>query len=320
MLSRVAERMYWLGRYIERAENIARLVNVNVSLQLDLPRGVKPPWHALTDIMDLTQDFLTKKGLQDERGVIKFMLADEKNPSSLVSSVRMARENARTTREILPTEAFEQITELNIFARDNVGQALARSGRHEYLDGIVNQCHQLTGTLFGTMSHNLGYRFIRLGQNVERTDMTTRILDVGSTRLLAKGDELPETYQMALWMSVLRSLSAYQMYRQHVPDRVNAEDVVDFVLKDKSFPRSVAHCLEELKICCSSLPRGEEPVRVLASLVRSIADLEVPQMIEGDLHGYIDELQTDLARVHDEIVDTWFELDHVAVHSPQENQ
>jgi uncharacterized alpha-E superfamily protein len=313
MLSRVAERMYWMGRYIERAENIARLVNVNASLQLDLPRGVKPPWHALTDIMDITEEFLANHANADERTVIRFMLAGDKNPSSLLSTVASARENARTTREILPSEVFESITELNFFARKGIDRALARSGRQDYLNSIVNQCHQITGTLFGTMSHDLGYGYIRLGRNIERADMTTRILDVGSTRMLAKGNELPETYNTALWMSVLRSISAYQMYRQHVLDRVNAEDVVEFLLKDPYFPRSVAHCISELKLCCALLPRGDDPQRQLATIGRQVAELNVPAMLEDGLHAYIDGLQLDIGVMHDDIVKTWFAFDHASV-------
>jgi len=320
MLSRVAERMYWMGRYIERAENIARLVNVSASLQLDLPRGVKPPWHTLTDIMDLTEEFLVKHTNDDERTIIRFMLADEKNPSSLLSVVAMARENARCTREILPTEVFELITELNFFARKEVGQALARSGRHKYLYSIVNQCHQITGALLGTMSHDLGYGYIRLGRNIERADMTTRILDVGSTRLLAKSNELPETYNTALWMSVLRSISAYQMYRQHVLDRVNSKDVVEFLLKDSHFPRSVAHCIDELKACCVMLPRGDGPQRLLATISRNIGELDVPAMLDDGLHEYIDSLQLDIAAMHDDIVKTWFSFDHATLRLARTNE
>ena len=317
MLSKVAERMYWLGRYVERAENIARLVNVNASLQLDLPRGVKPPWHGLTDIFDQTEEFLQAPKTADERSVIKFILADKDNASSLLSTVRFARENARTTREILPTEAFELITELHHFANERINDALGRAGRHEYLASIVNQCHQLTGALFGTMSHDLGYAYIRLGRNVERADMTTRILDVTSTQILTKELQLPETYDTALWMSVLRSISAYQMYRQHVTDRVNAEDVVEFLLQDRHFPRSVAHCISELKSCCSELPRNEEPLRALASVARKVADVDVAEVLESGLRGYIDDFQLELAGVHDEIANTWFNFDHSSVRLPR---
>ncbi len=320
MLSRVAERMYWLGRYVERAENIARLVNVNASLQLDLPRGVKPPWHGLTDIFDQTEEFLKSHKTVDERSVIKFVLADNDNASSLISSVNFARQNARTTREILPTEAFELITELKHFASERINDALGRAGRHEYLEKIVNQCHQLTGALFGTMSHGLGYTYIRLGRNVERADMTTRILDVTSTQILAKELQLPETYDTALWMSVLRSMSAYQMYRQHVTERVNAEDVVEFLLQDNHFPRSVAHCIGELKSCCSELPRNGEPLRVLASLSRKVADVNVAEVLETGLRAYIDDFQLDLAGVHNEIANNWFNFDHRSFRLPRNEE
>ena len=310
MLSRVAERMYWLGRYIERAENTARMIKVNASLQLDLPQGVKPPWDALTDIMDLTSEFFEHYSSADERSIIKFILADEHNDNSLLRSIRNARENAWTTREILPSEAFELITELNIFANDKIDQALVRKGRHDYLDDIINQCYQLTGLLFGTMSHDLGYRFVRLGRNIERADMTTRILDVGSEPLLVQHESLPDHCETALWMNVLRSLSAYQMYHQHVMDRVNGENVVEFLLKDIDFPRSVSHCIAELGACFADLPRSELPTRALASVVRRLADGNIRSIIDGGLRNYIDQLQIDIAEVHTQIVDTWFSFDY----------
>ena len=312
MLSRTAERMYWLGRYVERAENTARLVGVHSTLLLDLPRSAKLVWQTLTDIIDSTPTFFQQYEVANERNVVRFMLADESNSSSLLCSIRAARENVRTAREILPSSAWEQINEFYLFARENMQQALTRAGRHEYLDGVQKFCNQITGLLFGTMSHNDAYNFIRVGRNLERADMTTRIFDVGSANLLGRGDEPPVAYENLLWMSVLRSLSAFQMYRQNVRDRVNAEDVVEFLLKDREFPRAVAHCLEELNVCMNQLPRNENPLRVLARVRRMVAEVEVPELIKSGLHEYIDRLQLELSHVHAEVVQTWFDVEGVA--------
>ena len=316
MLSRVAERMYWLGRYIERAENTARLVNVYSNVMLDLSQVTKFLWRELTDIIDSTEDFLKLYEKSEERYVIKFMLADERNPGSLVNSIRMARENARTTREILPSEIWELVTEMHLYATEHMSEGLRRSGRYEFLDGIIDYCHHFTGLIVSTLSETDAHNFIRIGVNLERADMTTRILDVGSATLLQPSDELSEAFQNALWMNVLRSLSAYQMYRQHVLDRVNAEDVVSFLLKDRKFPRAVARCLAELDECFRTLPHNDNPLRSVAHVNRVIADLDVVRVLEKSLHAFIDTLQMDLAGVHTEVESAWFRVQEPAAAEP----
>jgi uncharacterized alpha-E superfamily protein len=307
MLSRVAERMYWFGRYIERVENTARLVNVNANLLMDLPVLVKHIWGSLIEITGSSDIYYSRHGKADERNVIKFLLDDASNPSSILHSIRMARENVRTTREIMPSEAWEQINEFYFFVKQNMNIALKRDGRQGILDDIIHYCHQITGLLFGNMSHGEAYNFIRIGRNLERADMTTRIVDVGCLNLLQRRDNLPETFDNTLWMNVLRSLSGYQMYRQHVLDKINGEDVVAFLMQDEEFPRAVAHCLAELNHCVTSLPRNDMPLRSITRLQRIIAEMDTPKIMQNNLHDFIDELQVDLAGIHTQVAQTWFE-------------
>ncbi|MBI4005182.1 MAG: alpha-E domain-containing protein [Gammaproteobacteria bacterium] len=312
MLSRVAERMYWIGRYLERAENTARLVNVNASLVLDLPRIVKYIWSGMISICGSSDLFFTKYEKSDERNVIKFMLADESNPGSIVYSIRMARENARTTREIMPSEAWELINEFHLFVKQHVNSSLKRDAQNEFLDSITSFCHQITGLLFGNMSHGEAYSFIRIGSNLERADMTTRIVDVGCMNLLRRREDIPETLDNILWMNVLHSLSAYQMYKQHVRDKVNSKDVVAFLMKDQQFPRAVAHCLTELNNCVLPMPKNDQTLRSVTRVQRIIAEIDVARLLENNLHEFIDELQIDLADIHTQVSHTWFG------YSPQE--
>lgn len=317
MLSRVAERIYWLGRYVERCENIARLVNVATQLLLDLPRGTKLGWNSLIAIIGTEEVFYERHQKSDERNVVKFLLGDRDNPSSLQSSLVGARENARTIREIVPSESWERINHMYIYARDNVNQGLTRGGRHEFLQEIIDTCQLIIGQMHGTMSHDSAYNFARLGRNLERSDMTTRIVDVGAANLFLReeaplqdqlekieGDTTP--YDDILWMNVLRSLSAYQMYRQHAHDRISGEDVVSFALQNGEFPRSVAHCLGELESCLMWLPRYDEPIRSVTQLRRRVQDARISGLLKEGLHEFIDEIQIDLGAVHDQIAATWF--------------
>ncbi len=303
MLARVAERMYWFGRYVERAENMARLISVNTNLVLDMPK-VKHIWASVIDITGTTAEFGQRYTRLDERNVVKFLLEDQH--ASIRAAVRMARENARTTREIMPAEAWERINELHLYLRRNADQGLDRDGRHKFLSDIGGLCHQLTGLLSGNMSANSAYSFIKIGRNLERADMTTRIVDVGCLNLMNPQVDLSE-YANILWMNVLRSLTAYQMYRQHVQDRVNGEDVVDFLLKNEQFPRAVSHCLGEVHDCALKLPHNDEAVRSIAQARRMITSNDVIALLnESKLHEFIDEVQLALAELHTRVAASWF--------------
>jgi uncharacterized alpha-E superfamily protein len=313
MLSRVAERIYWLGRYLERAENTARLLTVYSNLLLDLPRGARVGWHTLVDITGSQAEFSEKYKETDERSVNRFLLSDQNNYSSIISSISLARENARTTREIIPTEAWEQINNLYLFTRDNMGKATARGPRHQLLQDIIAHCQQIAGLLAGAMSHNSGYNFLRIARSLERADMTTRIVDVGSFTLVPSltksGQSVEQTakpFANMIWMSVLHSLSAYQMYRQHVLDRVNGEDVVTFLLQDAQFPRAVMHCLVKLQTCLQYLPNNEATQAQLSATLKLVESANISELLENGLLEYIDELQVEIAGIHARITDTWF--------------
>ena len=211
LLSRVAERVYWQARYLERAENTARLLSVFSTLLMDLPRGTKLGWHTLVQITGNEEEFAKRYKQTTERNVIRFLLA-EKNSVSVLDMLAATRENARTTREIMPTEAFELINDLYYRAKEKAEPGVGRGLRHELLDSIVTDCQQIWGLLAGTMSRDAAYSFVRLGRSLERADMTTRIVDVGSSNLLPeleaeKADAVVrEPYENILWMNVLLSL------------------------------------------------------------------------------------------------------------------
>jgi uncharacterized alpha-E superfamily protein len=323
MLSRVAERIYWLGRYVERVENTARLVNVASQLLLDLPRGTKLGWKSLIDITGTHEQFYAHYQNSDERNVVKFLLGDRDNHASVLSTLVAARENGRTTREVVPTEGWERINNLYHYVRDNLQQVLTRGGRHDFLQEIIDTCQLLVGQMHSTMSHNAAYQFMRLGRNLERADMTTRIIDVGAANLFPrKSDPLQEIvetrhedstpYEDVLWMNILRSMSAYQMYRQFAQDRINGEDVVQFVLQNKEFPRSVIHCLSELESCLVWLPRYDSAVRCVAQAQRRINDAAIAELLKEGLHEFLDEMQIELGEIHDHIAATWFTPDAAA--------
>ncbi|MCG6899319.1 MAG: alpha-E domain-containing protein [Gammaproteobacteria bacterium] len=309
MLSRVAERLYWTARYLERAENTARLVKVYSYMMLDLPSGVGVNWRQLVDVSGAHEYFDRNYRTSGERNVIKFMLCDTDTHSSLISSLAMARENIRTTRDLVPSEGWEHVNELYLFARKKLAAKTLPKGRYEFLSEVVMRCQQITGLLAGTMSHGPAYQFVRVGRNLERADMTTRMIDVGSTTLIAPGVEL-ERLENRLWTYVLRSLSAHQMYRQYVRRRILPDQVLGFLLRDMLFPRAVAHTLGEIASCFEKyLPHSEEPLRAVLRLQRLVAEADAATLRAAGLHDFIDRMQREFGNLHQLISSTWFSLE-----------
>lgn len=306
MLSRSAERLYWLARYLERAENTARLISVYMNLLYDLPIGVEMDWRNLLNICGAEEAFFERHKNASEHNVTKFLLTESGNPGSLFSSLHNARENIRTSRDLMPDEAWEQVNEMYLFINNNLESAANRRSRGLLLLEIMAGCQRFTGFLTGAMSHDDAYRFIRLGRNIERADMTTRILDIGSLLLSENRSEKMRAYENTLWIHVLKSLSALLMYRKHVRSRVNSGDVFDYLLKDRSFPRSVGHCIEELADCIQKLPFSEGLTDNLSLLENDVQSIETRQLNPGQLHEFLDTIQSRLGIAHDQIVATWF--------------
>jgi uncharacterized alpha-E superfamily protein len=306
MLSRVAERLYWAARYLERAENTARLVKVYSYMMLDLPNGVGVNWRQLVDISGAPEQFDKHYRSSGERNVMKFMLSDPDNSGSLISSLAMARENVRTTRDLIPSEGWEHVNELYLFAKKKLAAKTLPKDRYEFLSEVVMRCQQITGLLAGTMSHGPAYQFVRVGRNLERADMTTRLIDVGSATIIAPGVQR-ERLENRLWTYVLRSVSAHQMYRQYMRRQVRPDQVLTFLLQDTDFPRAIAHSLGEIAACIENkLPHNEEPLRAARRLQRLVADANVEKLRAEGLHDFIDQLQLEFSDLHQQISSTWF--------------
>ncbi|TVO75861.1 alpha-E domain-containing protein [Sedimenticola selenatireducens] len=306
MLSRVAENIYWMARYIERAENTARLVMVNTNLLLDLPKGLQPGWQPIVEILGTEENYLQNNVDFTERAVLKFLIADPQSPSSILFSLQMARENARTIRDIIPREGWEQVNDLYLMAKSNSASGYTKKGRYDYLKNIILGAQTITGLLAGTMLHDIGYDFLRMGRNLERAEMTTRIIDVRSANLLEEHEGLTP-YENIQWMSVLKSLTAYQMYRRTIQVRVRRKDVLKFLLKDKKFPRSFFHSLLEVKSCLQDLPRNEAAITQLNEVGKKVLRADQAILQQNELHQFIDELQLGLAQINQAITRTYFQ-------------
>ncbi|MFO8023796.1 alpha-E domain-containing protein [Thiohalophilus sp.] len=306
MLSRVANNIYWAARYIERAEDIARLINVNSHLLLDLPKRVRLGWEPIIDILGNHELFYQRHDAADERQVVRFMVSEQANPGSIINSLRQARENARTIRDIIPREAWEQINHNYIQARELASSSLGRRKRDDFLRQIILGAQTVTGMLAGTMTHDEGYDFLRMGRNLERADMTTRIVDVRSASLLPEMSEDLSPFENIQWVSVLKSLTAYQMYRREMRIRVRRPDVLRFLLQERRFPRAFYHTLCEVESCLQHLPHNDKPLKTLNGLQKKVLSVKPEKLLQQELHGFVDTLQLGLAKLHQDISASYF--------------
>jgi len=311
MLARVVENVYWLARYLERAENTARIIGVNTNLLLDLPGGIAPGWLPLVDISgnraEFDAHFQDHKGTKgEERDVVHFLIAEKDNPGSICSSLHSARENARTLREILPTEAWELLNGFFADFTKDLSTGLNKRTRFEFLKRIVITLQTIAGMLDGTMNRNDAHTFLTLGRNLERADMTSRIVDVRSAQLLPA--ETPELrpFETVQWMSVLKSLSGYQMYRLKMRTRVRRTDVLQFLLRDDQFPRSCQFCLSQLEASLTPLPRSEGVLEVVDTARRFVERASLSTLDQPGLHELIDKIQLRIHDVHDGIASNYF--------------
>lgn len=312
MLSRVAENLYWMGRYLERGENTARFINSMTQVRLDLPRSASFGWDVLLKVAGLDHLYAERYPEQqviDEDTVIPFLIEEAENPSSILASIHNARENARTVREVLPMELWERINSLYLYIRDNANRArIGRGPRSDLLQGVIGRRESIIGLLTGSMSENAAYQFIKLGRNLERADMTTRIIDVNSAVRLPKDPALMAVTTERMWLCSLNALSALQMYRQHVSVHVRGNDVVNFLLKDPHFPRTVLHCLAEVEGCLSVLPEHKGAMKLVRQTWRRVEGMQLNDLKPTVLHEYLDQIQTDLGAVHRAVAKQYFHL------------
>ena len=306
MLARVVENVYWLSRYLERAENTARLVSVNDTLLLDVPSDYTPGWLPLVDITGSRALFDRMHQTSDEREVVRFLIADPDNPGSIASSLKIARENARTLRDVLPTDAWEVLNQFCLEFDEQLPVNLSKRMRFNFLKRTVLTLQTLAGLLDGTINRNEAYTFLILGRNLERADMTSRIVDVRSAQLLPEARSELQPFETIQWMSVLKSLSAYQMYRLGQRTRVARADVLRFLLGGEQFPRACLFCLKEVEHCLRELPRSSGVLDTLSGAMRFLRDAQFAAIDQPGLHALIDDLQLHISSVHEALAHTYF--------------
>ncbi len=305
LLSRVADRLYWMARYLERAEDSARLTQAYTHLVMDIPQGSELGWDTLVRILDGESAFESRYRVYNEQNVLSFMIADEDHSGSIRESVRAARENVRTTRDVLPAEVWEHVNELYLYTQEYAEKSVGRRNRHHFLDQVQSRCQIISGLAITTMCRDNAYRFMALGHMIERADMTTRIIDVGAGALL-EGERHNPTIDPLIWGSLLQSLSAMSTYRRQVGPLPEAAPVVELLFNEATLPRSVRFCLNGIRAELSRLNNPASALRHVERARRRLSRFNAETATWEELHRFIDRIQLDLNRLSDCISESWF--------------
>jgi uncharacterized alpha-E superfamily protein len=299
-----------MARYIERAENVARFIGVNLHLQMDLPLAPAYQWQPLIDTAGDPEPFKQRYGEATECNVIQFLAFDSENPNSIFSCVRAARENARSVRETISSEMWEQAN--SIYLQIQMQRSAPRpESLPELLKALRFACHQFQGITDATMSHNEAWHFLRLGRQLERADKTSRILDVKYFILLPSAKAVGTPYDDLHWAAVLRSVSGFEMYRKK-HGRIAPRDIVEFLIMDREFPRSIHRCVSSARESLHAItgtPLGSAPYpseQLMEALYSELDSTAVDVVLRSGLHEYLDGLQTKLNAVGDRLTHDFF--------------
>jgi len=314
MLSRVADSIYWMSRYVERAENVARFIDVNLQLMLDAPSGEGQQWEPLVNTTGDHGEFTKRHGKATQQNVIQFLTFDAENSNSILSCVRAARENARTIREIISSEMWLQLNKFYLMVTAAAeGDSRALANPHDFFTEVKNASHLFNGIAAATMTHGEPWHFFHMGQMLERADKTSRILDVKYFILLRSAQDVGTPFDDIQWAAVLRSASAFEMYRKR-HGRIAPRGVVEFLLLDREFPRAIHFSLLAARDSLhkiSGTPLGtfrHAPEKLLGQLCSDLAFTGVDEIVNAGLHEYLDGLQTRMNHVGAGIFETFFAL------------
>lgn len=312
MLSRVANAVYWMTRYIERAENVARFVDVNLNLTLDLPEGHEDQWEPLVSTAGDSVAFKARFASATKENVIHFLTFDAENPNSILSCLRQARENGRSVREIISSEMWQQINRSYLALQDAIASGTAVESPHEFFTRVKMDSHLFAGLMDATMSHGEAWHFGRMGRLLERADKTSRLLDVKYFMLLPRPTDVGSAVDDLHWQAVLRSASALEMYRKERRRRITPWDVADFLILDRQFPRSIRYCVTKAEESLRAI--GGRPGRAfhnkaekrLGRLRSELDYFDAKDVFQKGFHEFLDGIQTEINYVGDGIHDTFF--------------
>ena len=316
MLSRVAETIYWMSRYVERAENVARFVDVNYNVTLGESAALTQQWAPLIYTTGDQDDFHERYGDASRNNALQFLLFDAENPNSILSCIGNARECARTVREVLPSSVWEQLNRFNLLVKRAAESGEAFAQPYDFCETVRTASQLLNGITMSSMLHDAAWTFNQVGRFIERADKTSRIVDVQYFLLLPKVEDVGSSIDITRWSSLLKSADALDMYRR-THGRIEPSKVAEFLILNPHFPRSIRFCVNQVVNCLDSmrqdeLDAGELPSEVLATqMAVRLGVVSIDEFIEQGMHSFIDQFQGAINQLGNTIYTDFFNTENI---------
>lgn len=302
MLSRVAEHLYWLARYIERAEATARLAIAASDTILDLPDGVPYDWESLMQVFGSGD---SGPGISEAEVMEQLVLSLE-HPGSIRASIASARENARVTRDLIPKDAWIALNELHGLIERQSFAGFDRSTRIRLLKQVISSCRLWHGCLVASQALDLGSLFLRLGDRLEHADMVSRLVDPRVTQMVPGVSTRWSSYESIGWQNLLLALGGVELYRHSARNRMRGIDVLDFVLRDNNFPQSMVAALAQVDRLLSQLPHRRVSTDLLDCIVDGLKKMDFKRLTPDLLTQDMDWIQQGLVTLHGNISSEYF--------------
>lgn len=313
MLSRIADSIFWMSRYLERADNTARLAEINLTYLIEaedvLPETAQ--WPPLLKILGSEDAFTALYGGESTASkVVQFLTRIPENPNSIRSCLQVARENARVVRDQISKEMWECMNELWIFTNDRLKEPVSLEAAPEFYGRIRREVARFHGLTITTMMRGEAYGFYSLGTFLERTDMTARILDVKYHLLLPNLEMIGSALDHYQWAALLKSLSGYEAYRKKFQSGLRPIDVAAFVILENDFPRSLLFCVDRLSQAFRKIgskgPHSRTYKR-LSQLAETLHDAEPDRIFSGGLHEFLTDFLEQICYLSDAVGWDYFE-------------
>lgn len=307
MLRRIANHLFWMARYLERAEWRARLVDVNYHLLVESSPAGRDGWAPLLAITGDRDEFLKRYASVDESSVLNFFTFDEGNLSSIRGCIGAARENCRALRNRISSELWLEVNTLYLEARRWTPETPLALGVYGFFSELRERFYRISGVVQSTIPRDLGYDFLTVGRTLESAENVSRLLDVKYHFLLPQPEEVGSPLDLSQWAALLRSASAFEAYRKTYGNAIGIDRVVDFLLFDPTFPRAARYCVDRLEMALARIGAGAmregggEKVPTAHAMGVRLRAGSAGAVLAGGLHEYLLEIQQDCARIGDEV-------------------
>jgi uncharacterized alpha-E superfamily protein len=308
MLSRIADNLYWMARYIERAENTARMLDIAHRMAL-MPTGLAEPaqeWDAPLLITGVYNSYFGKYPARSEDDVIRYLALDPENPTSILGSLEAARENARSVRGSITAEMWEDLNGTWLEIREMTLERVKRMGVRDFFEWVKSRSHLFRGVTHGTMLRDEAFQFIRLGTFIERADSTARILDVKYHILLPSIREVGGAADYYQWGALLRSVSAFQAYKKVYRDQIKPLRVAELLILREDMPRSLHACMNEVNDILGIIGNPGEPQRLAGEMHAALHYGRIDDIFAQGLHEYLSSFLARVSRLGDVISGHYF--------------